>query len=142
MRKYIIALLVSILLCSEAGAIQVGNLKVEGNSVPSTRTFSIPVTNPDTSVNQIVWRSPWDITITSVNGVCMDGTSLTCAINECDGDGDNASAITASTEVTTSNTAFSISNAGVDAGDYVSFTSSAESGDVTKMIVVVEYTID
>jgi len=106
------------------------------------KVFSIPVTNPAGTEDFLVWRAPAAVTITSVQGCAMDGTSLTCGINECDANGDNAVAITNQTAVTTSNTELVIVNANVQSGDYISFTSTAESGDVTKMMLSVEYTRD
>jgi len=117
-------------------------LQVTTSGTIGTPVFSIPVTNPAGSEDFLIWRAPVAITITAVNGVCMDGTNLTCQINECDANGDNAVEICSDTAVTVSNTALTITNAVVDAGDYISFTSSAETGDVTKMMLSVEYTVN
>jgi len=108
----------------------------------NVKVLSIPVTNPAGTEDFLVWRAPANLTISVVNGCSMDGTSLTCQINEADANGDNPVQICDDTAVTVSNTALSITNASVDAGDWISFTSSAESGDVTKMCLVVEYTFD
>lgn len=104
------------------------------------RILSIPISNPTSADNFLVYRFKNASTIKSINAVCMDGTSITFLLNECDGDGDNPVAICDACTATTSNTAANITNAGVDAGDYISYTSSAISGAVTKAIIVVEYT--
>lgn len=103
------------------------------------RILSIPISNPTSSDNFLVYRFRNASTIKNINAVCMDGTSITFKLNECDANGGSASQICNSCTATTSNTAATITNAGVDAGDYISYTSSAVSGAVTKAIIVVEY---
>jgi hypothetical protein len=99
------------------------------------------VTNPTASDDFLVFKTPNTITITEVSAVCHDGTNYTYQLKECDGNGDNPVAINSAHTATTSDSNATISNAGVDASDYISLTSSAVTG-ATKVIVTVFYTID
>jgi len=114
----------------------------DANKVVGLKTISVPVTNPAGSEDFLVWRAPWDVTVRSINGVAQDGTSLTCTFAETDADGVGRTALGPQTAIGTTNTAVVISNPSLDAGDYLSFVSTAEAGDVTKMILTLEFTVD
>jgi len=118
------------------------NLALTDGKIKEYKTISIPITNPTDADDFLVYRFRYAVTIREINAVCMDGTSLTFKINECDGDGDNAAQICDSCTATVSNTTASLTNVSVDAGDYISYTSSAEVGDVTKMLIAIDYTVD
>lgn len=104
-------------------------------------TITIPVVNPTGADNFLVYRFPRVATITAVNAISRGGTSVTCKVNECDGDGNNAAQITNSIVAAVTNTVGTITNAAVDAGDYLSYTSSAIVGTVTQLLITVDFTM-
>lgn len=105
------------------------------------RTVGIPVTNPTAADDFLVFRMKDAATITNIQGCCMDGTSVAFKLNECDANGDNATQICDTCTATTSNTSATITNSPIDAGDYISYTSSANNGAVTKLLITMDYTI-
>ena len=106
------------------------------------KTICFAVKNPTSSDDYLVWRFEDAVTITAVHGCCMDGTSIEFKVNECDGDGDNAAQICNTVTATTSDTSGTITNAAIDAGDYMSYTCSANNGSVTKAIITVNYRLN
>jgi len=87
----------------------------------------------------LIYRFPEAVTIEAIHAVVMNGTNVQFKINECDGNGVNAAQICNTVTATTTNTAGVITNADVDAGDYISYTSTANTGGVTKLIIAIDY---
>ena len=104
-----------------------------------TKSISIAITNPTGSDNFLIYRFPEAVTIEAIHAVVMNGTNVQFKINECDGNGVNAAQICNTVTATTTNTAGVITNADVDAGDYISYTSTANTGGVTKLIIAIDY---
>lgn len=106
-----------------------------------TQVKSFVVTNPSVSAEYTIFRAPYDLTITNLNGFQTGGTNLIGMLTECDSNGLNPVKIN-STDMTllTSNvTLSSFSNPSIDSGDYIGWVNTNLSGDVTKFIVTFEY---
>lgn len=110
--------------------------------IPAYQVKSFHITNPTATDDFLIAKMPYTITIREIHGVCHDGTSIAIVLNECDSNGDNPVAICNSATVTTSDTTATITNASVDAGDYMSYTCSNNTGSVTKALVTIYYTVD
>ena len=114
-----------------------------GGSVTYSKSFLI--TNPTATADGALWRTPNAITITAIHGVQVGGTNLIGQLTECDANGLNPVVVDSSDItilVTNVNDDGSLSNAGIDSGDYVGWATTSVSGAVTKCIVTFEYTVD
>ncbi len=111
-----------------------------------TYSKSFIITNPSSSADGAVWRTPSAITITAVHGVVVGGTNLVGHLTECDSDGLNPAGVDGATDmtITTSNTNDdgTLSNASIDAGDYVGWRTTSVSGVVGKAIITYDFTIN
>ena len=92
----------------------------------------------------ILWRAPYAITITAVHGLAIgDGTNVVGNFDECDGNGGNAVAIDSDMTLTsTVTTDTELSNASIDAGDYIQWHTTSVSGTNSQIVVTFDYTID
>jgi len=92
----------------------------------------------------ILWRAPYAITITAVHGLAIgDGTNVVGNFDECDGNGGNAVAIDSDMTLTSTVTSDTdLSNASIDAGDYIQWHTTSVSGTNSQIVVTFDYTID
>lgn len=91
----------------------------------------------------ILWRAPYAITITAVHGLAIGGINVVGNFDECDGNGGNAVAIDSDMTLTSTVTSdTSLSNASIDAGDYIQWHTTSVSGSNSQIVVTFDYTID
>jgi len=92
----------------------------------------------------ILWRAPYAITITAVHGLAIgDGTNVVGNFDECDGNGGNPVAIDSDMTLTsTVTTDTELSNASIDAGNYIQWHTTSVSGTNYQIVVTIDYTID
>ena len=92
----------------------------------------------------ILWRAPYAITITAVHGLAIgDGTNVVGNFDKCDGNGGNAVAIDSDMTLTSTVTSDTeLSNASIDAGDYIQWHTTSVSGTNSQIVVTFDYTID
>lgn len=92
----------------------------------------------------ILWRAPYAITITAVHGLAIgDGTNVVGNFDECDGNGGNAVPIDSDMTLTsTVTTDTELSNASIDAGNYIQWHTTSVSGTNYQIVVTIDYTID
>ena len=92
----------------------------------------------------ILWRAPYAITITAVHGLAIgDGTNVVGNFDECDGNGGNPVAIDSDMTLTsTVTTDTELSNASIDAGDYIQWHTTSVSGTNSQIVVTFDYTVD
>ena len=109
----------------------------------TTASKSFIITNPTSSADGALWKTPEGITITAVHGVQVGGTNIIGHLTECDADGLNPAGVDGATDmtITTSNVNDdgSLSNASIDSGDYVGWRTTSVSGTVTKAIITFDY---
>ena len=92
----------------------------------------------------ILWRAPYAITITAVHGLAIgDGTNVVGNFDKCDGNGGNAVAIDSDMTLTSTVTRYTeLSNASIDAGDYIQWHTTSVSGTNSQIVVTFDYTVD
>ena len=91
----------------------------------------------------ILWRAPYAITITAVHGLAIGGTNVVGNFDKCDGNGGNAVPIDSDMTLTsTVTTDTELSNASIDAGDYIQWHTTSVSGSNSQIVVTFDYTID
>ncbi len=91
----------------------------------------------------ILWRAPYAITITAVHGLAIGGTNVVGNFDECDGNGGNAVAIDSDMTLTsTVTTDTELSNASIDAGDFIRWHTTSVSGSNSQIVVTIDYTVD
>ena len=91
----------------------------------------------------ILWRAPYAITITAVHGLAIGGTNVVGNFDECDGNGGNAVAIDSDMTLTSTVTSDTeLSNASIDAGDYIQWHTTSVSGTNSQIVVTFDYTVD
>ena len=106
------------------------------------QTKSFIITNPTASAEYIIFRAPYNLTITRIDGFQTGGTGIDGMLTECDNNGLNPNKVN-STDMTllTSNVSLTaFDNPSIDSGDYIGWMNGSISGDVSKFIVSVEYT--
>ena len=115
-----------------------------GGTVTYSKSFII--TNPTSSADGALWKTPAAITITAVHGVEVGGTNIIGHLTECDADGLNPAGVDGATDITITtsnvNDDGTLSNPSIDANDYVGWRTTSVSGTVTKAIISFDYTID
>ncbi len=118
-------------------------LYTSGAATGGSSSKSFIITNPTSSADSPVWRAPSAITITAVHVLCVDGTNIVGQLWEYDANGANGAVVddsditgTAGTNVDDDGT---LSNASIDAGDYVGWKTTSVSGAVTKAIITFDY---
>ena len=112
--------------------------------VAVTYTKSFVITNPTSSADSSIGSFPAAITITQIRVLCVNGTSITGGLDECDANGANPVAVDADIVASAGTTArddTSLTNPGIDADDMLYWHTTSVSGAVTKAIITVYYTI-
>jgi hypothetical protein len=123
--------------------VEKGSTGTTGAAPSTIYSKSFVLSNPTSSSDGPIWRTSVAITITAIHVLCVDGINIVGQLDELDGNGLNAVAVddditgTAGTNV---NDDGSLTNPGIDAGDYVGWHTTSVSGAVTKVIVTFEYT--
>jgi hypothetical protein len=112
--------------------------------LPAYYTKSFCITAPAAAATYSVWRVPYNITIQKAYALVVAGasSSLTGALYE--GDGNGATLTTATTSVVipaNANSALTIANSGIDAGDWLCWVTTATSGTVNQLAVTFDYTV-
>jgi hypothetical protein len=111
-----------------------------------TLSKSFMLTNPTADADGPVWRSPTAITITAVHALTIGaaGENVVFQLWEYDANGANGAVIDGSditaTVGTNANDDGALSNAPIDAGDYLGIRTTSVSGAPTRLIVTFEYT--
>lgn len=111
---------------------------------------SAAFSDPNNADAVIVWKAPYDLTLTGVDCTATGGTSIVMSIEECSSAGTSCvaaggasplltAAITCSSGANTSGT---ISDGTVDSGDWVRVLFGAETGTVTTATISWKYTVD
>jgi len=115
-----------------------GTVVLQGNL---TQKKCIIVEDPTSGDNLLMFNASSIITVTGIDCLSADGTSVAATLNECDANGANCvsieSAITCGT--TNSTESGAIDNATVDAGDWVRLSLGTNTGSVTQLAVCLEY---
>jgi hypothetical protein len=92
-----------------------------------------------------IWKTPQAITITAVNVVQVGATNVIGHLDECDSNGANCSAVD-SADITADglNDADdgSLSNASIDANDWIGWHTTSVSGTNTRITVTFNYTVN
>lgn len=126
-----------------SGTVEVnGSIFCSGTRISATESFTISVGNPTSSDDFLVKRMPYPGIITAINGIIAGGTNLTFQVNIGDGDGGSTEAACTATTATTSNAKAVLAKQNFDAGDYLTYTSSAITGSPTQLLVTVDYTVE
>ena len=117
-----------------------------GGGTPPVYSKSFIITNPTSSADSPIWRTSVAITITAIHVLCIGGTNIIGMLDEFDANGANPVSVddsditgTAGTNVNDDGT---LNNAIIDAGDYIGWHTTSVSGEVTKVIITFEYTIN
>ncbi len=123
--------------------ITTGDWAVENDSHLHTESKSLFITNPTSSSDNPVWRSPSAITISAVHALAMGGTNIVGQLWEFDANGANGATVDSSDITATSGTNANddgiLSNPSIDAGDYVGWKTTSVSGIVTGVVVTFDY---
>lgn len=92
-----------------------------------------------------IWKSPFNITIRKISVVQTGATNVVGQLDECDADGANCATIDSS-DITATTTNVdddgTLSNASVDANDWVGWHTTSVSGTNTRATVTFNYTVD
>lgn len=136
-----------------AGTVEVSSPVGTGGSIfglntseVETKSVTFVLETPTASTTFPIWQIPAAMTISSITGTILGGTSLTFNIQErsattLNSSGTNilTSSMVADQDGTTSTT---FSNAGIAADAFLVLVTSAISGTVNQVVVSIEYTID
>lgn len=105
---------------------------------------SLLISNPDADADGPAWRTPTAITIVNVHALCIGGTNWVGQLAEYDPNGASGVVVDSSDITsaagTNANDDGTLSNASIDAGDYVGVITTSVSGSPTLVIVTYEYT--
>jgi len=110
-----------------------------------TYSKSFVITNPTSDSDSPIWRVPYAITIIAIHVLCIGGTNIIGQLYEYDNNGANGSTLDdditgiASTNVDDDG---SLINYSITSGNYLGWKTTSVSGDVTRVIITFEYTID
>ena len=128
------------------GSADPNSLDYKINNLPSVSySKSFVITNPTSLSDSPLWRTPVAITITAIHVLCIGGTNIVGMLDECDANGANPIPVDA-TDIagiagSNVNDDGSLSNPGIDAGDYIGWHTTSVSGTVTRVIITFDYTI-
>jgi hypothetical protein len=118
-------------------------------ALTATTTKSITIESPASGDDFLWFRAPYNLTVRQVNCIvdpAGSGESVVVTINENDGNGDSPAGIDGATTITCANTNTqddaALSNASIDAGDWVSIDPGTVTGTVTQLSVTLTYTAD
>ena len=113
--------------------------------ISRTQSKSFVITNPTASSDGPLWRVPYNITIVAVHLLCK-GNVVVGQLDEMDSNGLNPTPVDASdiTGVvdTNVNDDGSLTNPGIDSGNYIGWHTTSVTLAPTKAIITFDYTID
>lgn len=116
-------------------------------SYKQTKTATLE--SPADADNFMLFKAPYALTISNIKCVvdpAGTGESVVITVEERDSNGDSAAGVDGATTITCANTSTaddgSLSNAGIDANDWVSLDIGTVTGTVTQMSVTITYTKD
>lgn len=93
-----------------------------------------------------IWKTPHALTIRAVNVVQVGATNVIGHLDECDGNGANCAGVDGATDITADglNDADdgSLSNASIDAADWIGWHTTSVSGTNTRITITFYYTVD
>ena len=116
-----------------------------GVTLPLRQSKSFVITNPTSSSDYSIWKTPYNITIREIHVLVTAGTNVVGNLDEADANGANASAIDSDLTAlagVNKNDDGTLSNPTVDADDYLNWHTTSVSGSVTSVTVTFEYTVD
>ena len=120
-------------------------MTVADQTTAATNSKSFIITSPTSAADGAVWRTPQALTITAVHLLCVGGTNIIGHLDEMDADGGGAAGVDGATDITSTGTNAnddgSLSNASIDANDYIGWHTTSVSGSVTKAIITFEFTV-
>lgn len=123
---------------------KVGDVSTSSGGGTQSKSFTITAVTSDGDFGAI-WKAPAAITITRVNVVQVGATNVIGQLQECDSDGASCAAVDSSDiTATTGNAADdgTLSNASIDANDWIGWTTTSVSGTNTRVSVTFDYTVD
>lgn len=111
---------------------------------------SFIITNPTSSADSPVWRTPNTITITAVHVLCIDGVNIIGQLWAYDSNGANGTTVDVQNIIGSAgvnvNDDGSLGSSGtttvINAGNYIGWKTVSVSGSVTKAIITFDYTIN
>ena len=114
-----------------------------GMSVVLSKSFVI--TNPTSDSDSPLWRIPYSITALEVHVLCIGGTSIVGMIDEYDENGANPVPVDDSDITGVAGTNVdddgSLNNETIDSGHYLGWHTTAVNGEVTRVIITLDYKI-
>jgi len=118
------------------------NSEIHDSLYADTLTKSFVIQDPATTHDFPFWMTPNAITLIACNGVCISGTNVVGCLMEYDNDAANPVVCNSSdwTFTTGEERTTSLSNASIDAGDYLGWKTTSVSGDVDFVTITIEYT--
>uniref|UniRef100_A0A6M3IZR9 Uncharacterized protein n=2 Tax=viral metagenome TaxID=1070528 RepID=A0A6M3IZR9_9ZZZZ len=115
-------------------------------TLSGTYSKSFCLLNPVATDDYPIWKAPYAITIRAVHVQCLGGTNIIGQLTECDAEGINPAVVDSADITATANNSVdddgALSNASIDALDYVGWATTSISGTPTSVTVTFEYTID
>ena len=113
-------------------------------NIHDTLTKSFAIRDIDDTYDFPFWMTPKAITLIAASGVCIDGTNVVGVLMEYDNDAANPAVCNSSdwTFTTGEERTTSLSNASIDAGDWLGWKTTSVSGEVTTFTLTFEYTVD
>ena len=114
---------------------------VRGEIGTLTKSFVIPAI--EATDDFPFWMTTEAITIVAASGVCINGTNVIGVLMEYDNDAANPVVVNSSdwTFTTGEERTTSVSNAAIDAGDWLGWKTESVSGSVGFFSITVEYTV-
>jgi hypothetical protein len=115
-------------------------------TLPAYQTKCTTINAATASSDFLVERLPYAITIRAAHVMQLGATNVVGHFDECDGNGANCAGIDGATDITATTTNAnddgSLSNATIDANDYIQWHTTSVSGTNTQTIVCFDYTVD
>ena len=113
-------------------------------NIHDTLTISFTISLIDDTWDWGFRMFPKAITIIAASGICFGGTNVIGCLMEYDNDGANPAVCNSSdwTFTTGEERTTSLSNASIDAGDYLGWKTTSVSGVVDKFTLTIEYTVN
>lgn len=111
---------------------------------PAWKSKSFVIVSPSADSDYSIWRIPYAISIKAIHVLTTGGTNVIGGLDEADANGANAVAIDAditATAGTNANDDGSLTNAAVDATDYINWHTTSVSGIPTNAIVTFDYIV-
>ena len=117
------------------------NSEIHDSLYADTLTKSFVIQDPATTHDFPFWMTPRAITLIACNGVCISGTNVVGCLMEYDNDAANPVVCNSSdwTFTTGEERTTSLSNASIDAGDYLGWKTTSVSGEVGFVTITIEY---